>query len=165
MIAGYGTGSTFPELTSLELEGSINGFIKYRIIERIAINNSRSFAAVPFAQSDAILSVFNGVSPKYRERLGDIVESANTHNSSSSFLFRNTLLNDIDTFSINEYRNPILEHGSSFRLHELVEISEFLLKFACFRSKYSNSDELSTVSEPIKIASITKFSGVKWEVL
>jgi hypothetical protein len=186
VFSGFGEKELYPSLRSFNIEGRINGKVKYQELTSHTINKDSASAIIPFAQDDMVYSFLRGVdrdlesfSENYLssifDQLPDIVvkelNKINANTNSHADELKDILkkgLSDIYeeynkqlfNFSGNNYTVPTLNIVSSLPKDELAEMAESLVNLTSFKRRVSNS--LETVGGPVDVAVITKGDGLIW---
>ncbi|MFD4820106.1 hypothetical protein [Peribacillus butanolivorans] len=184
VIAGFGENELYPSLVSYQIEGRLNGKLKYSRENETKIGLTNTASIIPFAQSDMVHTFIRGVDPdiesltfSYLEELFKKLPDALTDKleghlkTSQSEMVKSNLVEALKTIYddfeevLNEYKEdffttPILSIVNSLPKEELADMAEALVNLTSFKRKVSSSIE--SVGGPIDVAVITKGDGFVW---
>lgn len=183
VIAGYGEDEIFPSYVSYEIDGVINGKLKYRVADEGSVTKFTT-GVIPFAQADVIVSFISGIDPNlekmieryWKNSLENSIQTIinfienesdeNTKNNIAKSLkeFNKVMLekfkNNMLKYKKEQLINPLLEAVSALPKDELAFMAETLVSITSFKRKFSMSSE--TVGGPVDIAVISKGDGFIW---
>ncbi len=175
VIAGYGKSDIFPKLFQYDVEGQINGFTKYCEIKKREISNSNECWIIPFAQTDTVQTFIRGISPSYSKIIkeylkNNVIEEMGPDEeyeiSDKAKEYLKTKLESIDniiqSYSQEEYINPIIRAVPTLPIEELASMAESLVNITSFRRQVCIDDNMLTVGGPIDVAVISKGDGFIW---
>jgi hypothetical protein len=185
VIAGFGNNEIFPALYSLNVDGVINGYLKYKTRSDAIINESNEATIVPFAQQEMVYTFMEGVDPNYNELIEGylerffeqypqtlveglsvtgltdkqkkaVLETLLAHSKKSLKKFNDDLLQ----YRRENYIEPIISNVASLPKDELAAMAESLVNLTSFKRRVSMDNE--TVGGPIDVAVISKGDGFVW---
>ena len=182
IFVGYGEEDIFPASQRLFVSGMVGDKIKYKIEEISEITHALSAEIRPFAQTDVMLTLMKGVSPKsdqeYRDAtieleegvIAEITEIFEKENVSSKIIKKIKDLNyekvhqryidRIDNFIHENFISGVVTALDFFNLEEMAKMAENLIAVTNLQRHISSSEE--SVGGPIEVAIITKTDGFKW---
>ena len=181
IFTGYGEEELFPRLFPVNISIVINGLLRYNIDEqKVAIVDNKNNSCIrPFAQTDVIDTILQGISPE----LNDL--SSNVFGS-----FMNGFVNEVkgikgmpeevkvqlDKLNIQnyvnnyqsqfgniirqKYVNPLMGAVSQLSKEDLAEMAESLVYLTYLKRRFTMAEE--SVGGPVDIAVITKGDGFIW---
>ena len=182
IFVGYGENDIFPASQRLYLLGIVGDILKYNIEEISEISHHNSAEIRPFAQTDVMITLMKGVSPKsdseYRDATVELEESI--VNEIFSLLEKEKVspeiiesVKNLDFDKIHERYNDriakfihenfvsgVVDALECFNLEEMAKMAENLIAVTNLQRHISSSEE--SVGGPIEVASITKTGGFKW---
>ncbi|HCD4467641.1 TPA: hypothetical protein NBQ72_003017, partial [Enterococcus faecium] len=159
VIAGYGRMDIFPKLYSYNMFGFVMNILKYSEYESAQIGNdngSLRSTILPFAQSDVVNTVVQGVDPQITNYLSSQVDSFDD-NGKNTYI---NIIKNISEFQQNQFIFPLLNMIALLPVEETAIIAETLLNLTSFKRKYTTSVE--TVGGPIDVLAITPNDGPIW---
>lgn len=182
IFVGYGTENIFPASQRVFLSGVIGQKIKHRIEGISEISHRCSAEIRPFAQTDVMLTLMKGVSPKSDEEynnaadeleknvIGEITDLLEKENVSPKIIkkvrkltfdkIHEKYLERIENFIHNNFVSGIVNALEFFNLEEMAKMAENLIAVTNLQRHISSSEE--SVGGPIEVAVITKTGGFKW---
>ena len=182
IFVGYGEDDIFPASQRLYISGMVGNKIKYKIEEISEITHTLSAEIRPFAQTDVMLTLMQGVSPQldmeYREAtseleesvMDDIVSILQKEKVSQKTIqkVREVSLDKIHEHYVKRINNFVHENYTGgvvnaldfFNLEEMAKMAENLIAVTNLQRHISSSEE--SVGGPIEVAIITKTGGFKW---
>lgn len=186
VIAGYGRNDTFPTAHAVEVDGRVQGQLKFSQFERESIAASDDKGRVlPFAQTDVIQRLLGGADPRFVkqtadfigravERVGNQVEQAlrSGRTGTKKVAGRQQLIAEIAALVASEYETDVADNlrkqferefdrmVALMPKQELIELGEALVSITAAERK-ATTDE-GTVGGPIDVAMITKHEGFVW---
>lgn len=185
VIAGFGERELYPALHAYDIEGRLNGKLKYELNTSKTVGRDLSAAIVPFAQDDMVHTFIRGINPdiervssnflghifnqitdtiieQLESHLIDPTDSVNIKDGIAEGLHR--IYDDyngvLDNYKHENFTIPILSIVNSLPKDELAEMAESLVNLTSFKRRVSSS--LETVGGPIDVAVITKGDGLVW---
>ncbi|MBH1061565.1 hypothetical protein I5S67_14690, partial [Enterococcus faecium] len=111
---------------------------------------------LPFAQSDVVNTVVQGVDPQITNYLSSQVDSFDD-NGKNTYI---NIIKNISEFQQNQFIFPLLNMIALLPVEETAIIAETLLNLTSFKRKYTTSVE--TVGGPIDVLAITPNDGPIW---
>lgn len=182
IFVGYGEDNVFPASQRLFVSGMVGDKIKYKIEEISEITHTMSAEIRPFAQTDVMLTLMQGVSPQldmeYREATSELEESVMDDivsilqeekvphkiiqkvRDASLDKIHERYVERIDDFVRENYTGGVVNALEFFNLDEMAKMAENLIAVTNLQRHISSSEE--SVGGPIEVALITKTSGFKW---
>jgi hypothetical protein len=185
VISGFGEEELYPALVSYEIEGRINGKLKYRIQSNEKIGQSVSASIIPFAQDDMVHTFIRGIDPDietlsssylneiFEELPTEIMSQISSELKDMSIIpkLKNSLTDAfskvykdynevLNTYKQDYFTHPILGIVNSLPKDELADMAEALVNLTSFKRKVSSTIE--SVGGPVDVAVITKGDGFVW---
>jgi len=174
VIAGFGDDEFFPSLVIYNVEGILDGSLKYKIVDEVSVNYKTGAIIMPFAQKDMIQLFMEGVHEDYlrieqhylQELLNSFLKSFAKKVKISEEEQReiiNIIMSDFKK-KISEYKKTytesIMKVVSMLPKSELAMMAETLVNLTSLKRKWST--EIETVGGPIDVALISKGDGFIW---
>jgi len=185
VIAGYGTEEIYPSVLTYEIEGVIEGKLKYRVLKDKSskIKSGSDCAIIPFAQDDMVSLFMKGANPavlslietylsQLFKRVPELIKDDDLKGANRSSveikteLIKNSesLLNDffkeLGEHIQGEHVNPVMNMVRVLPKDELASMAEALVNLTAFKRRMTNT--LETVGGPIDVAVISKGDGLVW---
>lgn len=184
VIAGFGEDEIFPSVVTMEIEGIVSGFLRYRIdeVRTTKIDDDSEASIIPFAQEDMVRTFMEGLNPGFRRfvdgYLGEVFKdmpkalcdamgvSAAKRSAVSSKLKSacDAILADFHKHSeehrTREHVDPVLQMVAVLPKDELAAMAEALVNLTAFKRRVTGS--LETVGGPVDVCVITKGDGLVW---
>lgn len=166
VFAGFGEKEWLPSVVAYEVEGKINGKIKYRLIKEKtrSINEQVNASIIPFAQVDMVDAFITGIDNKLETFYLSEIERFITNVSREAIKFltnqfkekekferiENKLFNElakmyrifnetITSFKEKQYIDPIIYSVQVLPKMELAEMAETLVNLTSFKRKVSST--------------------------
>lgn len=160
VIAGYGSEQIYPELMSVAMFGNIDGHLSYRDTAQDAIgsfvtDDTVTAAIVPFAQSDVVSTIMNGIAPQLSNELFKILDTEGVDQGT-----RKSILDKMSNYQRKNFISPMIDSIGALTISELAEVAETFVNVTSFKRKYTS--DLATVGGPIDILSISYNEGPIW---
>lgn len=181
IFTGYGDEELFPRLYPVNISIVVEGLLRYNDDENniAEINNKNNSCIRPFAQTDVINTILQGISPELN------IISANVFGD-----FINRFIQEIKSIkgmpepvqqhlaklNINDYVqkyqgqfgnivkqryvNPLMGAVSQLSKEDLAEMAESLVYLTYLKRRFTMAEE--SVGGPVDIAVITKGDGFVW---
>jgi hypothetical protein len=184
VIAGFGEDEMFPTLRAVEIDGIIDGELKYRVKSEIDISRDRTTAAIrAFAQREMVDRFMTGIDPDLQIYIAvllsnlmkefgkEIVDSY----VSETRVRKNQIRRDVrarsDSFvdkfmnkslatQQQEFIGPIVDAVANMPKDELAHMAEALVNLTSVKRRVSVEPE--TVGGPVDVAVISKGDGLVW---
>jgi hypothetical protein len=181
IFTGYGDTELFPRLFPVNISIVINGLLRYNIDEQkvAIIDNENNSCIRPFAQTDVIDTILQGISPELndlssnvfgdfmngfvneirgikgmpqqvKEQLGKLNIQDYVNNYQSQF----------GNIIRQKYVNPLMGAVSQLSKEDLAEMAESLVYLTYLKRRFTMAEE--SVGGPVDIAVITKGDGFIW---
>ncbi len=182
IFVGYGADDIFPASQRVFLSGMVGDIIKYEIEEISRITHINDAEIRPFAQTDVMLTLIKGISPKldeeYREATSELEQNVTAEIISilqNQRVPNNVITNvinvsyekikeafdeRIESFIHENYIEGVLDAVRFFNLEEMAKMAENLIAVTNLQRHISSSEE--SVGGPIEVAVLTKTGGFKW---
>lgn len=181
IFTGYGNEELFPRLYPVNISIVIEGLLRYNDDDNniAEINNKNNSCIRPFAQTDVINTILQGISPELN------ILSANVFGN-----FINSFIQEIKSISgmpmpvqqhlaklnikdyVQKYQdqfgnivkqryvNPLMGAVSQLSKEDLAEMAESLVYLTYLKRRFTMAEE--SVGGPVDIAVITKGDGFVW---
>lgn len=179
VIAGYGDGEIYPKILTYDVEGVIEGRLKYRKNEdkSDSIDSGNECRIVAFAQDDMVTTFMNGVNPsvvnllegylgRVFDRLPELLDS-NALNAKAKKKFKDQadkllsgFFQQLSTHIRDNHSHPVLRMVTVLPKDELAAMAEALVNLTAFKRRIT--EEIETVGGPIDVAVISKGDGLVW---
>lgn len=179
VIAGFGEEEIYPSIITFDVEGVIEGRLKYRrnSEKSHSIDAGNECSIIAFAQEDMVATFMNGINPQVLSFLESYL--ANVFNRLPELLseedslagerkrFRSQVdkllrgfFNEFGKHLLNEHSHPVLRMVTVLPKDELAAMAEALVNLTAFKRRITESME--TVGGPIDVAVISKGDGLIW---
>ena len=183
VITGFGEDEIFPSFIEAQVEGVINGKLKWEEITSLELARSDSNAYLkPSAQRDMVDRFMQGVDEEYSDYIRYSIEELlrnygteiiKAHENNPQKVqqkikgLNTTIQQQLEKFHENAYQyryerfvEPILSVIVSLPKDELANLAEALVNLTSIKRRFSEEQE--TVGGPIDVAVITKGDGFVW---
>lgn len=185
VIAGFGLDDIYPSVCTHEIEGVIEGKLKYIYLDRKSyrIKSGADCSIIAFAQDDMVASFVEGINPSvsrfivhYLEqlfnRLPELIdegEMAGDSKKKKEVKIRlkedadkllSAFLQQINIHKRMKHIDPILSMVQVLPKDELAAMAESLVNLTAFKRRMT--DSLETVGGPVDVAVISKGDGLVW---
>jgi hypothetical protein len=183
VVAGYGSHEVFPALIAYELQGIVNGRLKYRLFGDEKIRHDMGAAIVPFAQREMVHTFMEGIDPDLLDNVNQaatrlITELPSTIIDSIPDLTAERkkelkqILSSISEHELEKFREsfteqrqarfarPIVSVVALLPKDELASLAESLVNLTSVKRRVSTDAE--TVGGPVDVAVISKGDGLVW---
>lgn len=183
IVAGYGENDMFPSLAMAEVDGVVNGRVKYSHREDVRINRSTNPGRViSFAQADVVERLLSGADHNFIEKSSDFIEESmgalrNELGSALAELGADpesaaAMLADVTSAIVSGYRDDFVgeaqrEFEGNFNRtvalmpkRDVIELAEALVSITAIERKASL--DVATVGGPVDVAFITRHEGFVW---
>lgn len=185
VFAGYGEKEIYPSVANYELEGILQGRLKYHFDEAKSkkITHSRDAAVYPFAQEDMVNLFLNGVNSQvlyymttsltgFIERIPGLIQDDDLNTETRSVdeikdalslnlqAALNSYYQDFGKHIRDLHITPVMNMVRVLPKDELAAMAEALVNLTAFKRKMTNT--LETVGGPIDVAVISKGDGLVW---
>lgn len=158
VIAGYGVEEIFPSLRQIELSGVFAKRLVWRVITEKEISQNVACHIIPFAQSEMIDTIMNGIDPRLNAFIGqqfnEILERNNISNTQEE------LFQTIASVQQQYYINPIFDLIGMQPIDEMASTAKTFIELTSFKRKIVNT--LETVGGPVDVLAISKGEGPIW---
>lgn len=185
VITGFGDKEIYPSVLTYEMEGVVEGRLKYRVLvdKCTKIQSGGNCAITPFAQDDMVSSFMNGINPAvvnlietYLQqlfvRIPELLKDEDLDGSKSPIKKIKKSLSDNTTSLLsdffdqlgdhiqNQHVNPVMNMVNVLPKDELASMAEALVNLTAFKRRMTNT--LETVGGPVDVAVISKGDGLVW---
>lgn len=158
VIAGYGVEEIFPSLRQIELSGVFAKRLVWRVITEKEISQNVACHIIPFAQSEMIDTIMNGIDPRLNAFIGqqfnEILERNNISNTQEE------LFQTIASVQQQYYINPIFDLIGMQPIDEMASTAKTFIELTSFKRRIVNT--LETVGGPVDVLAISKGDGPIW---
>ena len=158
VVAGYGDNEIFPSIRQIELSGIFSNTLVWNVINEQEISQNNICQIIPFAQSEMIETIINGIDPRLNyfiaEQLDYIFKNDN-------LLFsKDDLFNSIAQFQQQNNINPIFDLIGMQPIDEMAITAKTFIELTSFKRKIINTVE--SVGGPVDVLAISKGEGPIW---
>lgn len=185
VISGFGHGEIYPSILTYEVEGVIDGILKFRKIENKSykVQGGNDCSIIAFAQEDMVAAFMNGMNPSVTElinvyldhifkRLPDLLsdedlegsavdaETIKKHLQKSAKILHSDFIEELQSHIRDRHVSPVLNMVTALPKDELAAMAESLVNLTAFKRRMTES--LETVGGPIDVAVISKGDGMVW---
>lgn len=180
VFAGYGENEVFPSIYNCSVGLVIGGLLAKKVTKSAQINKGCQSAICPFAQTDVMRTMLDGISPKVHEIYIKSLEQtfdkikealATAIQTTDKGLADKVRGLHADPFAQEfaklsafgqkrEYTAQFVLSVSSLEKDDLADFAESLIKLTSLKRKVSFEQE--TVGGPIDVAVISKGDGLIW---
>jgi hypothetical protein len=181
IFTGYGDDELFPRLYPVNVSIVIDGLLRYKGDEKntAIIDNKNDSCIRPFAQTDVINTILQGISPELNNLsanvFGDFISKFIQEIKSISGMPL-AVQQHLDKLNIHgyvqkyqgqfgniikqKYVNPLMGAVSQLSKEDLAEMAESLVYLTYLKRRFTMAEE--SVGGPVDIAVITKGDGFVW---
>jgi len=183
VFTGFGDDEIYPQLLPINISLVFNDRLRYFLDESkgASISNFNSSAAVcPFAQTDVINTILQGVDPslnnvylsnfglifkRYNEEISKLVSNSDPKLAEvMRNLDLNTIIHDFNNennkIKLQNYISPLLNAVSNLSKEDLAEMAESLIYLTYLKRRITFAEE--SVGGPVDVAIISKGDGFVW---
>lgn len=182
VVAGFGEDEYLPVVEAFEFEGVLANYVKVRKSGQHAISRANAAAILPFAQSEMVNLVLNGIDPNFQDHvglaLGEFADGLTQEMAASVALAGGDgeVLGDLagkarhdlarrfagrlDEYSAEHHFGPVISAVRSLPKEELATMAEALVSLTSFKRRITGNPE--TVGGPVDVALISKGDGFIW---
>lgn len=168
VIVGMGEAEAFPALVNYTVGTIANGKLRYFRNGQTNIGHEASAAVAPFAQTDMIDMLYDGIYPELEKKLVKIIgHYANSgkagHKPSAQKPdelekeIRATLRREI----MGKYKEPLMAAVDALPRYDLAKMAEALVSLTAMQARMSTARK-ETVGGPVDVAIISKGEGFVW---
>ena len=158
VIAGYGVEEIFPSLRQIELSGVFAKRLVWRVITEKEISQNVACHIIPFAQSEMVDTIMNGIDPMLNAFIGQQINEILKSNNISDA--QEELFETIARVQQQYYINPIFELIGMQPIDEMASTAKTFIELTSFKRKIVNT--LETVGGPVDVLAISKGEGPIW---
>lgn len=180
VFSGYGRNDMFPSIYNCTIGGVIHKKLAKKIVKETEISKSKESDICPFAQTDVMKTILEGVAPKiqriyvssmektflkFTEIIAKSVEPkdkslANAIKNLNVDAFKTLFLSTSRMTQKEEYTDPLVESVASLEKEDLADFAESLIRLTSLKRRISMDQD--TVGGPIDVMVISKGDGVIW---
>lgn len=181
IFTGYGEEELFPRLFPVNISIVINGLLRYNIDEqKVAIIDNKNNSCIrPFAQTDVIDTILQGISPELNDLssnvfrnfmngfVNEVKEIKGMPQEVKEQLDKLNIQNYVNNYQSQfgniirqKYVNPLMGAVSQLSKEDLAEMAESLVYLTYLKRRFTMAEE--SVGGPVDIAVITKGDGFIW---
>ena len=180
VFAGYGDNEIFPSIYNCRVGPVINGLLAKVVKCSSKITKTNLSGICPFAQTDVMHTILDGVAPKMqevyiqslektfekvKETLASILDDSHPELSSrirnlDVTPFGNEFLKLSHSIQMKEYTGPFVGSVATLEKEDLADFAESLITLTSLKRKVSFEQE--TVGGPVDVMVISKGDGIIW---
>lgn len=184
VFVGYGNEDIFPSIIALNISGFVDDKLRFYYDKEGSdvINNTNKASICPFAQTDIMLSLMDGMHPDmyqtimddYEESLDNVkkqmiaaMQDAGVKTQQIEKLNRFDLRPFIKQYSektvnnmYDKFSSHIVDSVELFDIEDMVKMAESLISITNLQRHISSWEE--SVGGPVDVAVITKSEGFVW---
>lgn len=158
VIAGFGDKEIFPSLCQIELSGVFANRLVWEVVKQSEITQNKRCDIIPFAQSEMVNTIMNGIDPVLNAFIAQEVEMIlKKHNISEE---KDKLFDNIAKVQELYYINPIFELIAMQPIDEMASTAKTFIELTSFKRRIVNT--LETVGGPVDVLAISKGEGPIW---
>lgn len=181
IFTGFGEKELFPQLIPVNVSIVVNNLLRYEVDQQKVgkINQGNNACIAPFAQTDVIDTILQGISPELSQLSGNVFGDF-----LNSFLLELKGINgmpdavkqQLDKMNVkeyirryqsqfnnivgNRYVSPLMGAVAQLSKEDLAEMAESLVYLTYLKRRFTMAEE--SVGGPVDIAVITKGDGFIW---
>jgi hypothetical protein len=182
IFTGFGEDEIYPQLIPINISMVVDNRLRYYIDKNstASISNNISGAIRPFAQTDVINTILQGIDPnldviysqnfqktlqKYNETIVEALSSTNpVLGKVISELDTKVVIDELDKINYQikreKYINPLMNAVSFLSKEDLAEMAESLIYLTYLKRRITFAEE--SVGGPVDVAVISKGDGFVW---
>jgi hypothetical protein len=170
VIAGIGETEAFPVVLCYQVGTIAAGKLRFVRIDESRVGHESDGVVIPLAQRHVIDMFYGGISPRIKERLGEIIAGCLKGCLKSAKLGQAHALAEKCGAEIMEkleheaqefHTQPLTRAVAGLPRRELAGLAEALVSLTAFIARMS-VDQQETVGGPIDVALISKGDGFVW---
>lgn len=158
VIAGYGNEEIFPSLQQIELSGVFAQRLIWNVISEIQVSQNEGCHIIPFAQSEMVDTIMNGINPVFNRFIGQEVSNLLEENNLEDK--KQNLFETISKVQQEYYIKPIYDLIAMQPIDEMAFTAKTFIELTSFKRKIVNT--LETVGGPVDVLAISKGDGPIW---
>ncbi|NIB84225.1 hypothetical protein DB729_005535 [Streptococcus halitosis] len=158
VIAGYGSKEIFPSIRQIELNGIFSQRLIWRVINESEINHHKNCHIIPFAQSEMVETIMNGIDPNLNVFIAEQISSVMEKRGLGDEIEK--IFENISFIQQSYYINPIIDLIGMQPLNEMASTAKTFIELTSFKRKIVNT--LETVGGPVDVLAISKGEGPVW---
>ncbi|MBQ8715818.1 MAG: hypothetical protein IJ552_11560 [Prevotella sp.] len=180
VFSGYGEKDLFPSIYDYSIGGIIDNVLMTKQLKVSQISKEKGSDICPFAQTDVMKTILEGVAPKMQsiylssleKTFQKLTDALSSYISPKDATLAAAVKNmKIDTFKTifmatskitqeEEYSKPFVDSVSSLEKEDLADFAESLVRLTSLKRRISK--EQDTVGGPIDVMVISKGDGIIW---
>jgi len=182
IFTGFGEDEIYPQLIPINVSMAIDGRLRFYIDDnsKVSISNQINGAVRPFAQTDVIETILQGIDPnldeiyiqnfrktfdKYNQAIVEIIGKTYPElGKAISNLDVGIVVNELEKMNLQikreNYINPLMNAVSSLSKEDLAEMAESLIYLTYLKRRITFAEE--SVGGPVDVAVISKGDGFVW---
>jgi len=182
VVAGFGEKELLPSLVTFEIDGIIEGKLKYKNLGDFDGTRNNRGAIIPFAQTDMVYRFMEGIDPSFSSVLQQAIHDITLQtalNTARAFIDDDaqfeaavpaieeatnsqvkSLVDSIGQYQRDSFSGPIIDMTMSLPKDELANLAESLVSLTSLQRKVSR--EIETVGGAIDVVVISKGDGLVW---
>lgn len=182
VISGYGEEEIFPSVITLEFDGAVAGFARYKVDgsrTQCVSAGENSAAIIAYAQEDMVATFMEGINPAVKKFLEEnlkslfdvfpdaLMKSLGLSDKKTKDVLvavcanvRNNISNVAHKYRFQEHVMPVLSMVNALPKDELAAMAESLVNLTAFKRRVTGT--LETVGGPIDVCVISKGDGLVW---
>lgn len=158
VIAGYGNEEIFPSLQQIELSGVFAQRLIWNVISEIQVSQNEGCHIIPFAQSEMVDTIMNGIDTVFNRFIGQEVSNLLEENNLEDK--KQNLFETISKVQQEYYIKPIYDLIAMQPIDEMAFTAKTFIELTSFKRKIVNT--LETVGGPVDVLAISKGDGPIW---
>ena len=180
VFSGYGESEVYPSIIHYTVGNVIKGTLASKQHTSIIISKQNLSAICPFAQTDVMCTILDGIAPQIQSIYNDSLRQ--TFNSVIDLLSniiktkdptlacqvksldKNQFIRLFDILckqaQVEKYTKPFVNSVASLEKEDLADFAESLIKLTSLKRKVSPDQE--TVGGPVDVMVISKGDGIIW---
>ena len=159
VVAGYGDKEIFPSLRQIELSGIFSNTLIWNVINEQEITQNNICQIIPFAQSEMIETIINGIDPRFNHFIAEQLDSI-FKNNDNILISKDDLFNNIAEFQQRNNINPIFDLIGMQPIDEMAITAKTFIELTSFKRRIINTVE--SVGGPVDVLAISKGEGPVW---
>ena len=187
IVCGFGGDELFPSLCSVEIDGYVEGRLRYRISRNVTIDRGQEMGnAISFAQTDVVERLLKGTDSRFIEGAREFIrenvagslsqgfersdlrivraDGADVPVSEMGALLGDLIASNFESHFVtkitHEFERKFKDTIALMPKQDLIELAEALVSITAIERKAS--DDAGTVGGPIDVALITRAEGFVW---
>jgi hypothetical protein len=168
-IAGYGDNEVFPHLVHLQINGVLDGEIRFSTIEKVEITEENIASIAPLAQTDVMQTFLFGINDRFIDDLyteiPNLIQQTIDGIDNDCFVegkketvhkeiqgVTDKVLGRMMDMAREDYMQPIISSVATLPIEELALLAESMINITSVRRKVAIDNNIGTVGGPIDVA-------------